>query len=64
MQFEFAGQNYPRWSDQFLKVKQSEKEYSARDDVFIQSVRSRLLNLLTGKIFLIPQIIFSDLLFF
>ena len=55
-QFEFyLSELSSRWSDQLSKVKQSENEYSARDDVFIQSVRSRLLNLLTGKKSFIPD---------
>lgn len=55
-QFEFYWSELSiRWSDQLSRVKQSENEYSARNDVFTQSVRSRLLNLLTGKKSFIPD---------
>ena len=38
-----------RWSDHFQKIKRQEEEHSSRNDIYSQSIRGRLLNLLSGK---------------
>lgn len=38
-----------RWEDHFKKLQKQEDEHSLRNDIYSQSIRERLLNLLTGK---------------
>ena len=38
-----------RWEDHFIKLQKQDEEHSLRNDVYSQSIRERLLNLLTGK---------------
>ena len=54
-----------RWSDHFQRLKQQEDEHSSRNDIYSQSIRGRLLNLLSGKnlIFLTLPIIHSGQVF-
>ncbi len=44
-----------RWSDHFQRLKQQEDEHSSRNDIYSQSIRGRLLNLLSGKKSYLPD---------
>ena len=44
-----------RWSGHFIKNRQQEEDHFARNDIYSQSVRSRLINLLSGKKSYLPE---------
>ena len=44
-----------RWENHLLSNKEAGEEHSARNDVYTQSVRSRLLNLLSGQKSYLPK---------
>ncbi len=44
-----------RWYSHFANLRKQEKEHSSRDDIYSQSIRGRLLNLLSGKKSYLPD---------
>ena len=44
-----------RWTYHFQRLKQQDDEHSSRNDIYSQSIRGRLLNLLSGKKSYLPE---------
>lgn len=44
-----------RWSEHFQKLKRQKDEHSSRNDIYSQSIRGRLLNLLSGQKSYLPE---------